>query len=88
MLIFAILPLPYGYFTLLRLVVCTTAILTSPSLFGRQPSFALAFGAIAALFNPILPVFLLKAFWIVIDLGVAGALWHARGARLGEGAGK
>src|SRR5271157_1318194 len=84
MLIFAILPWPYGYFTLLRLVVCATAILTSASLFERQPSFALGFGVIALLFNPILPVFLPKAFWIVIDLGVAGAFWHVRRARVGE----
>ena len=39
--------------------------------FGVRPEISI-FGAIAFIFNPILPLYLNKGLWVLIDLGVGG----------------
>ncbi|MBI3317659.1 MAG: hypothetical protein HYZ90_00730 [Candidatus Omnitrophica bacterium] len=63
---------PYGYYTLLRWVVCSTAGYLAYVRYkekgGALPFF---FGIIAVLFNPIVPVRLSKSDWSLMDFGVA-----------------
>ncbi|MBK1634365.1 DUF6804 family protein [Rhodovulum adriaticum] len=74
-LVLAILPLPYVYYMGLRWLVAGTSIFLAwkeYDLHGRSAnSYCWIFGAITVLFNPILPVFLPKLAWVVIDLVVA-----------------
>ncbi|MCK4325941.1 hypothetical protein KAW55_04225 [bacterium] len=73
MLLLAIPPgWPYGYYSLLRLVVCGTSVYLVWS--ARQinkDGWMWAMGFVALLFNPILPIHLDKFTWSVIDLGIA-----------------
>jgi len=73
MLLLAIPPIwPYGYYTLLRLVVSGTSIYLAWS--ARQVNkegWLWAMGFVALLFNPIIPVHLDKFTWGAIDLGIA-----------------
>ena len=69
MLIFAIFQLPYGYYTLLRLVVSISSGISAFDAKEKdQLGLALAFGFILLLFNPIIPIHLDKGTWIPIDI--------------------
>ncbi len=74
MLCLALLPVwPYGYYTLLRLVVCATCGYAA-YVFRQNASLAkhvLPLIFIALLFNPIVPVRLDFSLWLLIDLGTA-----------------
>ena len=75
MLVLAVLPLPYGYYTALRIVVCGAAGFLVYQLSGENGDFSFwlfGFFGIAVLFNPIIPIHLTKAIWQPIDLGAAG----------------
>jgi hypothetical protein len=63
---------PYGYYTLLRLVVCGTGTYISYISFKNEKQI-IGFLAIlvALLFNPIIPIYLDKEIWVIIDLFVA-----------------
>lgn len=80
MLFFALGDLPYGYYTLLRWVVLIAALLCLYVIIedGVKDWFDMAlvgtFGAIALLFNPILPVYLSRQVWRLPDL-MAGVLF-------------
>jgi len=65
-----ILPMPIGYYTLSRLVVCAAAIYFALNFYKKKDNTNLwIFGFIAVLYNPIIPVYLYeKAIWIVINL--------------------
>ena len=76
MLCRAVIPtLPYGFYTLLRLVVCGVAayaafkLKSNPSLSGNFIPLIIT----AVLFNPLIPVHLTRLIWLVIDL--AGAVY-------------
>ena len=72
MLLIAIFPLPYGYYTLLRWVVCLSAIFSAwVANELKKKSWLLLMTVIALLFNPIAPVHLDKGTWVIIDLIVA-----------------
>ena len=73
MLLLAVPPVwPYGYYILLRLVVCGVAAYTAFSLKNTNAKYFVVLIIMALLFNPILPIALPKALWIPIDL--AGAI--------------
>jgi hypothetical protein len=68
----AIADLPYGYYRLLRWVVCAVAIASALQLHGgRRLGWAWILGAVALLFNPLVPVHFEKATWRIFD-GAAG----------------
>ena len=74
MALIAIADLPYGYYTLMRLVVCATAIFVV--VVGAKDGQMWAiwlYGILALLFNPVLPVHLTKGLWQPLDFitGVA-----------------
>jgi len=64
---------PYGYYTLLRFVVCGVsaygAYFSSEIIINK--GWAWIFGIIAILFNPIIPIHLDRGTWAVIDVVVA-----------------
>jgi hypothetical protein len=76
LLLVALLPLPYGFYTLLRLVVSGCAAALAVIAFRRVDSTALLYGAIAILFNPIIPVHLDRSTWTVLD--VMAAAWFLK----------
>jgi len=67
----AILPLPYGYYTFLRLAVTgISAYLAYLQKENKDKSFYLLI-AIAILFNPLIPIHLPREVWIPIDIILA-----------------
>lgn len=74
MLCLAVVPiLPYGYYMLLRLVVCGVSGYAAYSL-NRDAALnrhLVPLVILAVLFNPVLPVHLSQLFWLPIDLGTA-----------------
>jgi len=59
---------PYGYYVLLRWVVFIGSIIISHGFYKSKLSgWVLVFGAIAFLFNPIMPIYLNKSSWVAID---------------------
>ena len=65
-----ILPMPIGYYTLSRLVVCAAALYFAISFYKKKDNTNLwIFGFIAILYNPIIPVYLYeKTIWIIVNL--------------------
>ena len=73
----AILPMPYGYYTLLRLFLCAACVyylLTVPHVIG--PGLKVIFGAAAVLYNPIAPLYLReKILWTAVNLATLAILY-------------
>ena len=64
--------LPYGFFTLLRLVVFgTTVYLSWLAYKSEKHTWTWIFGFIALVFNPFIPLYLGRDLWMAIDLLVA-----------------
>ena len=75
LLLVAIGDLPYGFYTLLRFIVCGVAAygaLISNEL--EKDIWTWIFGIIAILFNPLIPIHLDKGIWTIIDIIVAAIL--------------
>jgi hypothetical protein len=70
MLAIALAPLPYGYFMLLRLVVCGAAVWLSYALIsgGRWQGMGWTFVAIAILYNPVFKVHFERELWMILNL--------------------
>ena len=78
-LLIGILPLPYGYYTLLRIVATGAfiwAAITAHKNGERTLPWMFALSAI--IYNPILPVYLTKAIWTILNLGGAAMLYLHR----------
>ena len=74
LLLIAVWHMPYGYYTLTRIVTCGVAVLIAVA--GLQErltvqTWSLPLFAIAVLFNPFVPVHLSRATWFYLDLGAA-----------------
>ena len=69
MLLLAILPLPYGYYILLKLVVCFTALFLAWFSYKRKRiRWMWVMGFLALIFNPVIPLYFGREFWIFVDL--------------------
>ncbi len=72
MLLLAIADLPYGYYTFLRIIVTIVAGITAFIASEQEnKTWMILFGAVAILFNPIIPIYLDKDTWLIIDVIVA-----------------
>lgn len=72
LLFLAIFPWPYGYYILLRWLICFSASVVAWGFYKSHLShWSLIFGGIAFLFNPLIPVYLTKPVWVSIDLIVS-----------------
>jgi len=68
LLFLGILELPYGYYIFLRIVICIISCITAYlSYESEKKSLIWIFGIIAILFNPIVPIYLDKDVWVIID---------------------
>jgi hypothetical protein len=68
-LIGALAPWPYGYYQLLRFVVCGVGAYVAYLAYNWQKLWATwLFGFIALLFNPLIPIHLPKETWQPIDI--------------------
>jgi hypothetical protein len=68
---------PYGYFTLLRIVVCAAAIWLAVLDYQRVERvvpWVVVLGVCAALFNPVAPIFLTREIWTFLDPAMAVVL--------------
>lgn len=75
LLIVAVFPLPYGYYSFLRLAITLSAAYLAWEAYREKDAFngwALILSMVALLFNPLIPVYLDRGSWFVIDLVVAG----------------
>jgi len=69
MLLLTLAPWPYGYYQLLRFVVCGAAVYVAVTAYKWQRTWVTwLFGFIAVLFNPLIPIHLSRDIWQPIDL--------------------
>lgn len=75
LLFIAPLPLPYGYYTLVRIVTTGIFIWVSIIEYKKNSSSILTWGFIlgAILFNPFIPIHLNREIWAPIDI-ITGAM--------------
>jgi hypothetical protein len=79
MLVLAVMPVPYGYFSLLRLI--TTAVFVWAVLESHRrghPTLPWIFAGLALLFNPVIKVHFSREVWKAIDLAAAIFLYVVR----------
>ncbi|MHC4538055.1 MAG: DUF6804 family protein [Planctomycetota bacterium] len=63
---------PYGYYQLLRFVVCGISIFVAFMAYQWQQLWAMwLFGVVAVLYNPLIPIHLPKQVWHTIDVTCA-----------------
>jgi len=68
MLLGALTALPYGYYQLLRFVVCGVGVYVAYTAYNWQKMWAMwLFAFIAVLFNPLIPIHLSREIWQPID---------------------
>lgn len=69
MSLLALAKLPYGYYTLLRLVVCAVGISACIRFAtSRQSGHAAAAGFMSLVYNPLIPVYLDRETWAVVNI--------------------
>jgi len=72
LLVIAVLPLPYGYYMLLRLLITASAAYVAYKNFNKEiPVWGIVFVIVALLFNPLYVVHFDKTLWVIIDILVA-----------------
>jgi hypothetical protein len=83
LLLLALARLPYGFYTLMRLLCCVVcAYGTYVAVERRQRTWMWTFGVVALLFNPFLPIRLDRSTWAIVDVCVALLmLWSCRSFR-------
>lgn len=61
---------PYGFFTLLRIVVTTASFYLAWACYEQKANkyWIWIFGGIGLLFNPLVPIYLSRETWVPIDL--------------------
>jgi hypothetical protein len=67
--------MPYGYYTFTRIVVCGfagfLAVIAWEDEGLASRIWAVTLGLVAILFNPIFPIYLSRAVWFKLDVGIA-----------------
>lgn len=75
LLVVALAHWPYGFYTFLRIAVSiSSGVLAWKSAQTRQTFWVIVMAGIAILFNPIIPIYLKRDQWAVIDV-IAAALF-------------
>jgi hypothetical protein len=73
-LVVAVFPLPYGYYTFTRIATCLACGILGWTCFAGRPSaptWGVVLVGIAILFNPLIPIYLKRQTWFWIDLASA-----------------
>ena len=85
MLVAALLPWPYGYYNFLRFCVCGAAAFLAYQQWTHDDAaskWVVVLGAIALLYNPLVPIHLTREIWSVLNVVTATALvGHLRSLR-------
>ena len=69
LLLIALLPLPYFYYQLLRIVVTVVASIYAYKFYeDNQMAKVIIFGIIAIIWNPIFPIYMDKSVWMILDI--------------------
>ncbi|BCH59159.1 hypothetical protein RvVAR0630_17830 [Agrobacterium vitis] len=69
LLLFAALaPWSYGFYSLLRLVVCAAALYAGIQLLERDRNISIGLFVVAFIFNPLLPLHLTREIWSVLNV--------------------
>ncbi len=74
LLMLALLPLPYGFYTLLRICICLVCGWLAYEQFKHDNAvgvWVVVLGAIAVLYNPILPIHLTREIWSILNVVTA-----------------
>jgi hypothetical protein len=70
---------PYSYYILLRWIISIVSIFIAYGFYkSKLTGWALVFGAVAILFNPIAPIYLAKSTWVIFDF-VGACLFFVAG---------
>ena len=75
LLVLALLPWPYGYYTFLRVSVCAVAAWITFTQWKHDDAFSgwvVVMGATSLLYNPFLPVYLTREIWSILNVVSAG----------------
>ena len=76
MLLLGAAPMPYGYYTLLRLVGCIVfAFAAFAALARRHATLPWVYGLMALVFNPVFKLHFPKELWALIDVAAAVLLF-------------
>lgn len=85
LLALALFPLPYGYYSFLRLGICSVGVWIAYEQWRHDDAasgWVVALGAMALLYNPLFPISLTREIWSVLNLVAAallvGHLWSLR----------
>ena len=71
-LLLCLLPMPYGYYMLVRFVsMVAFGVMSYQYIQKKQTAWAITFGALALLFQPFLKVALGRTMWNIVDVIVA-----------------
>jgi len=75
----AFLPgLPYGYFVLLRWLICGVSVFLSVQCWKRgRTGWGITYLCMAGIFNPIEPVHLGRSVWGVVDIAAIGLIAYS-----------
>lgn len=73
----AVMPLPYGFYTFLRIAVTIIAIVAALDFYKNNEGIWIVFAGITVLFNPLIPIYLTREIWFFIDLITAGFFGYA-----------
>ena len=85
MLLLALLPLPYDFYTILRLVAFIVFSWAAYISYKNETQILpWAFGLLLVLFNPIIPIHLSREVWIPIDLGATLFIFMNRNSLKGR----
>ena len=79
MVVIGLLPLPYTYYMLLRLIICGCAIYAAVLIKPINQTFQWVAVGLALLYNPVIPVFLYsKPLWVIINLATLWFFWTVK----------
>ena len=79
LLVLGVMPLPYGYYTLLRIIATGAFVWAAIAAHQKgERTLPWVFALAAVLYNPVIPVFLAKPVWMVLNLVIAALLYLNR----------
>ena len=69
LLLIALVPFPYAYYQLLRIVVTVAAAIYAYMFYEQnQTPKTIAFGFIVLIWNPIFPIYMDRSTWMILDV--------------------
>lgn len=64
--------LPYGFYIIIRWIISVASVLLALNFKdNKNQKLSFTFWAVAILFNPIIPIYLNKDIWVLVDLVVS-----------------